>query len=100
SAAESGTAAGAGLVVFRLVRAVKESDQSTGEHDGADQQHSQSIRPRLIVGAIHPRPPPHRRGVVGLESATHLRKSCCRGAAERMAVDRMSSPPVGKPAGV
>ena len=52
--------------------AIQESDESAGKHDRADQQHSQSVRPRFAVGAFFPRPPARGRRVVGVESAARF----------------------------
>ena len=57
------------VLVLRLVRAVEEHDQSAGEHHRPDQQHPEPVRSRLAVGAVVPRSPARRRGVVGVEPA-------------------------------
>ena len=45
-------------------------ENTTGSH----QQHPESVRSRVALGAVLPRPPSCVRGVVGLEPAAHVRK--------------------------
>ena len=94
-AAESRTPHGSKLLVLGVVCVVQESDEPAGKHDRTDQQHSQSVRPRFAVGAVVPRPPARRCGVVGVESAARLLECRLECAAERMDGDRIPSHPVG-----
>ena len=68
-AAAGRAAVRADILVLRLVRALEEPDQPAGEHHRADQQHSEPVRSRFAVGAVVPRSPARRRGVVGVEPA-------------------------------
>ena len=64
------------LLVLGVLCAVEEPDEPAGEHDRADQQHSESVRPRFAVGAVVPRSPSRRRRVLGVEPAA--RRSAIR----------------------
>ena len=71
-AAESRTPHGSKLLALGVLCAIQESDESAGKHDRTDQQHSQSVRPRLDVGAFYPRPPACDRRLVGVESQRYF----------------------------
>ena len=60
---------GQDVLVLCLLFAVEEPDQSAGEHHRPDQQHSESLRPRLAVGPVVPRSASRRRRILGLEPA-------------------------------
>ena len=78
-AAEGRAPLRADVLLLRLVRALEEPDQPAGEHDRADQQHSEPVRSRVAVGAVFPRSPPRRRGLLGLEpAATFANRSPAR----------------------
>ena len=90
----------AGRSRSRVLCAVEEPDEPAGEHDRPDQQHSESVRPRLAVGAVVPRSPSRRRGVLGVEPAARRSGTGSQRAAERMDAHRLPPHPVGQPAGV
>ena len=68
-AAEGRAPHGSNLLVLRLLRALEEPDEPAREHTGTHQQHPESVRSRVALGAVVPRSPARRRRVMGLEPA-------------------------------